>query len=119
MRLFLYGTLLDPNLLAALAGHSVPLTPATLRGWRRVALFGNHYPTVRRARGIVEGGLATVKRPALARLTAYERPRYHLMHVVVRTAKGNIAARTWIAPGGMLQDWPLKAPRTNKPPLQR
>jgi hypothetical protein len=44
MRLFLYGTLRDPDLLAGFAGLAVPSTPATLRGWRRVALRDRSYP---------------------------------------------------------------------------
>jgi hypothetical protein len=44
MRLFLYGTLLDPALLDGIAGRAVALTPATLRGWRRVAWRDGRYP---------------------------------------------------------------------------
>ncbi len=104
MRRFLYGTLLDPGLLAALAGRTVPLTPVTLRGWRRVAMPDGRYPTLRRARGTVRGALATVDRPAFERLAAYEGRSYRLAPVVVRTARGQIAARAWIAPGGTLRD---------------
>jgi hypothetical protein len=61
MRLFLYGTLFDAETLATRGGHaSLParLVPATLYGWRRVAMRGGHYPTLRRARtGVVHGGL--------------------------------------------------------------
>jgi gamma-glutamylcyclotransferase (GGCT)/AIG2-like uncharacterized protein YtfP len=106
MRLFLYGTLLDPDLLAVLTGRSVPLTPATLRGWRRVTLHDSRYPTLRRARGVVEGVVATVDRLALARLTAYEGPSYLLRPVVVHTAHGGTPAWAWIAPGGTRRDWP-------------
>lgn len=105
VRLFLYGTLLDPELLARFAGHAVPLSPATLHGWRRVALPGTPYPTLRRARATVSGAVATVDRAALARLSAYEGPRYRLTPVVVRTARGSQAASAWIAPGGTLRDW--------------
>ena len=112
MRLFLYGTLLDPDLLATLAGRAVPLTPAALRGWRRVTLPGSCYPTLRRnGRGMVKGMLATLDGPALARLVSYEGPSYRLTPVVVRTARGNAAARAWIAPGGTLLDWPPRRAR--------
>nr|WP_294554244.1 gamma-glutamylcyclotransferase family protein [uncultured Rhodopila sp.] len=106
VRLFLYGTLLDPALLRRFAGRAVPLTAATLHGWRRVSLQGTHYPTVRRARGTVSGAVATVDRAALTRLSAYEGPRYRLTPIVVRTARGEQAASAWIAPGGTLRDWP-------------
>ncbi len=106
MRLFFYGTLLDTSLLTTLAGRTVPLTPATLRGWRRVALLDGRYPTLRRARGTVKGALVTVNRLTPARLAAYEGRSYRLTPVIVRTAWGNTAAQAWIAPGGTLCDWP-------------
>ncbi len=106
VRLFLYGTLLDSALLASFAGRAVLLTPATLRGWRRVALQGTPYPTIRRARGTVSGSIATVDRAALARLSAYEGPRYRLSPLVVCTIRGKQTASAWIARGGTLRDWP-------------
>ena len=106
MRLFLYGTLLDPDLLAAFAGRAVPSTPATLRGWRRVALRDSRYPTLRRARGAVLGVLVTVDRPSLARLAAYEGPSYRLTPIVVTTVRGHMPAWAWIATGGTRRDWP-------------
>jgi hypothetical protein len=72
MHLFLYGTLRDPDLLTRFTGRAVPLTPVTLRDWRLVALCGSHYPTLRRARGNVEGVLAIVNRPTLTRLAVCE-----------------------------------------------
>nr|WP_294519291.1 gamma-glutamylcyclotransferase family protein [uncultured Rhodopila sp.] len=106
VRLFLYGTLLDPHLLASFAGRDVPLLPATLPGWRRVVLQGTGYPTVRRARGTVRGALAVVDRGTLARLKVYEGRRYRLTRVVVDTARGTGTAYAWIAPGATLRDWP-------------
>jgi gamma-glutamylcyclotransferase (GGCT)/AIG2-like uncharacterized protein YtfP len=106
MRLFLYGTLLDPDRLAGFAGRPVSLIPAVLPGWRRVALPDGHYPTLRRARGTVAGALATVDRRTLVRLTAYEGPAYRLTPVVVRIATRNTPAWAWIAPGGTFREWP-------------
>jgi gamma-glutamylcyclotransferase (GGCT)/AIG2-like uncharacterized protein YtfP len=106
MRLFLYGTLLDPDLLARFARHPAALVPATLRGWRRVALPVGRYPTLCRARGQVEGALSTVDGRTFARLAAYEGPAYRLTRVSVRTAKGNTTAQAWIAPGGTHRAWP-------------
>jgi gamma-glutamylcyclotransferase (GGCT)/AIG2-like uncharacterized protein YtfP len=106
MRLFLYGTLLDPDLLANFAGRPVSLIPATLRGWRRVALLDRNYPTLRRGRGSVEGAVAIVDRPTPARLTAYEGSAYRLTPVVVSVVgKGSRAALAWIAPGGTSRAW--------------
>jgi hypothetical protein len=106
MRLFLYGTLLDPALREALAGCALPARPAVLRGWRRVALPGGRYPTLRRARAEVAGAVVEVGAAALARLSAYEGPLYRLTPVVVRSGRGNTAAKAWIAPGGTRRPWP-------------
>jgi gamma-glutamylcyclotransferase (GGCT)/AIG2-like uncharacterized protein YtfP len=99
MRLFLYGTLLDDHRLG-------PSVPATLMGWRRVALRGTRYPTLRRdRRGAVVGAVVDVPAPMLRRLVAYEGPAYRLARVVVRTASGKTAAYAWIAPGGTRRPW--------------
>jgi gamma-glutamylcyclotransferase (GGCT)/AIG2-like uncharacterized protein YtfP len=106
MRLFLYGTLLDPALLARFAGRPIPMTPAALHGWRRVALPGGRYPTLRRARGIVIGAVATVDRCTLARLTAYEGPTYRLRPLTVSVARRKTVAHAWIAPSSTRRGWP-------------
>jgi gamma-glutamylcyclotransferase (GGCT)/AIG2-like uncharacterized protein YtfP len=99
MRLFLYGTLLgDPRV--------GPSAPASLTGWRRVALRGTRYPTLRRDRqGAVTGAVVDVSAPVLRRLIAYEGPVYRLARVVVQTASGKTAAYAWIAPGGTRRPW--------------
>ena len=109
MRLFVYGTLLDPATLSLRGGHAglpTRLMPATLHGWRRVALRGGRYPTLQRHRtGVVRGAVLTVPTRALARLAAYEGAAYRLTRVVVDTRNGKTAARTWIAPGATRRPW--------------
>ena len=109
MRLFLYGTLLSPATLAARSGDpALPrrCAPASLRGWRRVALPAVPWPTLRRdRRSVVTGSLVDVSAAAAARLAAYEGSTYRLVPVVVTTAKGKTAARTFIAPGGTRRPW--------------
>jgi gamma-glutamylcyclotransferase (GGCT)/AIG2-like uncharacterized protein YtfP len=109
MRLFLYGTLLDPAELASRGGQAelaVRSLQATLHGWRRVSVRGGRYPTLCRSRtGLVHGALVDVPARALGRLTAYEGPAYRLMRVVVATARGNAAAYTWIAPARSSRPW--------------
>jgi gamma-glutamylcyclotransferase (GGCT)/AIG2-like uncharacterized protein YtfP len=109
MRLFLYGTLLTPSTLARRSGTpSLPhrLTPATLRGWRRVQLLGAPYPTLRRdPAATVRGATLTVGPAVLRRLSAYEGPRYRLTRVVVATPRGKTAAWTWIAAGAGPRPW--------------
>jgi hypothetical protein len=95
MRLFLYGTLRDPDLLAALAGCAIPFTPARLRGWRRVALLDSGYPTLRRARGVVEGGGRSGERksPHTGAARSLRGPVVSPDAIVVQTAHGSTAAR--------------------------
>lgn len=100
--LFLYGTLLDPAVLARVAGRrglARRLVPARLAGWRRVALRGTPYPTLLRAAGAAtDGALLRVGPAALARLSAYEGPDYALVPVRVQTPRGPRRARAWVAP---------------------
>lgn len=109
MRLFLYGTLLDPAILAGRSGDphlSARCAAATLRGWRRVALPHVPWPTLRRDRaGAVTGAVVDVDAAAARRLAAYEGSLYRLVPVVVATATGNTVARAWIAPGGTNRPW--------------
>jgi hypothetical protein len=99
--LFVYGTLLEPTRLARVGG--VPglraWRPARLRGWRRVAMRGGGFPTLIRAfRAHVDGAIARIPAAALARLSAYEGPRYRFAAVMVSCAGRPVATRCWIAP---------------------
>jgi len=109
MRLFLYGTLLTPAILARRSGTpGLPhrLTSATLSGWRRVQLPGTQYPTLRRSpAATVSGVIVDVGPAALRRLAAYEGPRYRLTRVGVTTPRGRMAAWTWIAAGAGMRPW--------------
>lgn len=116
--LFLYGTLLDPAVLARQAGEAClvrRLLPARLQGWRRVLLRGTPYPTlVRDPRGVTEGAVLRAGPAALARLAAYEGPSYRLAPVRVATPRGPRRARAWVA-GRWRADaarawWPPGAP---------
>jgi gamma-glutamylcyclotransferase (GGCT)/AIG2-like uncharacterized protein YtfP len=107
MRLFLYGTLLNRELLASFVGRNIGLRPAQLRGWQRVALAGGRYPTLRRLRGArVDGAVIDVGATALRRLSIYEGSAYSLTRVVVRAGKRNVGAHAWIAAGGTANPWP-------------
>lgn len=100
MRVFLYGTLLDPEVLARMSGRrdlAHRALPARLRGFRRVALRGTPYPTLIPGEGEVDGLLLSIPGQALRRLAAYEGPLYRLMPVRVRTARGFSQAHSWVA----------------------
>lgn len=108
MRLFLYGTLMAPAVLAQRSGAPGPraTTPATLAGWRRVGIARLRWPTLRRARNaIVPGVVVQVHARAFGRLAAWEGPAYTLRRVVVATPSGNCAAWCWIAPGATRRPW--------------
>ena len=105
MRLFLYGTLLDPLRMASCAGRPVVLTPARLAGWRRVAMKGGRYPTLVRARDAVAGAVATVDAATLRRLMAYEGPQYTFRRLAVATGRGKSVAGVWIARAAMKRPW--------------
>jgi gamma-glutamylcyclotransferase (GGCT)/AIG2-like uncharacterized protein YtfP len=116
--LFLYGTLLDPVVLARVTGDAGlvrRLSPARLRGWRRVGLRGAPYPTlVAEAGAVVEGALLRVPPQVLARLAAYEGREYRLRPVIAETGRGAVRARAWIAPAwraDRARPWPAVAVR--------
>jgi gamma-glutamylcyclotransferase (GGCT)/AIG2-like uncharacterized protein YtfP len=106
MRVFLYGTLLDHDLLARFTGRRVTARPAELPGWRRVGLRGARYPTLRRARGRTEGVVVQVNAAALRRLMAYEGARYRLKPVHPRCASRPVRACAWIADAPTRRPWP-------------
>jgi gamma-glutamylcyclotransferase (GGCT)/AIG2-like uncharacterized protein YtfP len=114
--LFLYGTLLDPAVLARMSGDAAlprRMQPATLTGWRRVTLRGTPYPTLLPdPSAAVAGAVVRAGPAALARLSAYEGPGYALMPVTVATARGPVRAQAWIAP-----PWRAEADRPWTPPV--
>ncbi|WP_345892985.1 gamma-glutamylcyclotransferase family protein [Roseomonas acroporae] len=98
---FLYGTLLDPAVLARRSGDpslARRARPAVLHGWRRVILRGTPYPTLLPAPGAeVTGLLIRPGAAAMARLRDYEGPSYRLVPVRVATARGPRNALAWCA----------------------
>ncbi|MCQ4162615.1 gamma-glutamylcyclotransferase [Roseomonas sp. GC11] len=100
--LFLYGTLLDPRLLARHAGtaglHRRGV-PATLPEHRRGRLRGTPYPTLLPAPGhAVQGLLIRPGAGALKKLQNYEGAAYRLLPLRVRTRRGLRWARAWVVP---------------------
>ena len=99
MRLFVYGTLQEPALVARLTGKPAPMQPATLDGLVPVPLVGTLYVMLARGRGRVSGALILTDRRGLRRLAAYEGPRYRLTRVRPRVEgdRTPIHALAWIA----------------------
>jgi len=91
MRFFFYGTLLDPDVTALVLGRRLPplaFVPATLPGHTRRRAKGASYPiVVRDPRGEVPGAVVGgLSGRDVARLSAYEGPRYRVAPLKVRMA---------------------------------
>jgi gamma-glutamylcyclotransferase (GGCT)/AIG2-like uncharacterized protein YtfP len=101
MRVFLYGSLMDPEVFARVAGTAAPVEaarPALLPGWRRVFLRGMPFPTLLRdPKAAVDGLLAAIPQRLLPPLHAYEGPLYRFLSVRVLSEGAPVAARAWIA----------------------
>ena len=106
MTLFLYGTLLDADLLTRLAGRRLASAPASLAGWRGVYLRRTRYPTLRRARERIAGAVVRAGTAARARLAKYEGARYRLCAVTVRCNGRPLRARAWIGDAPTRRAWP-------------
>jgi hypothetical protein len=91
MRFFFYGTLLDRDVATLVLGRRLPpiaFSPAILPGHVRRRAKGVTYPVLSRdprseVSGVVVGGLS--KRD-VARLSAYEGPRYRIAYLKARIA---------------------------------
>jgi hypothetical protein len=91
MRFFFYGTLLDRDVTALVLGRRLPpaaFAPAVLPGHARRRIKGGSYPiAVRDARSEVAGAVVSgLSARDVARLAAYEGPRYRIAPLKVRIA---------------------------------
>ncbi|WP_424136912.1 gamma-glutamylcyclotransferase family protein [Roseomonas chloroacetimidivorans] len=106
--IFLYGTLLNPQVLARQSGDArLPraMRPALLRGYRRAAFRGTLYPTLLPGKGgWVRGALIWPSPSAMAALQRYEGPCYRLVPLRVQTVRGPIRARAWVVPRWMAEE---------------
>lgn len=101
MRVFLYGSLMDPAVFARVAGTAAPLEaarPALLAGWRRVVLRGTPFPTlVRDPAATVDGLLVEIPSALMPALHRYEGALYRFLAVRVLSGGMTHAARAWVA----------------------
>jgi Gamma-glutamyl cyclotransferase, AIG2-like len=91
MRFFFYGTLLDRDVTALVLGRRLPpaaFAPAVLPGHARRRIKGGSYPiAVRDAKSEVAGAIVGgLNARDVARLAAYEGPRYRIAPLKVRIA---------------------------------
>ena len=116
--LFIYGTLRDPDILAAVLGRNVPpaaLQPATAQGYRTVYYPGQVYPALVAAPGDSAAGalLQGLSAGELAALDAYEGDEYRRASLVVQTDIGAGTALAYLptqaiapdAPAWTLETW--------------
>lgn len=107
--LFVFGTLLDSEVLERVLGRAIApdaLEPARLAGFRRVRVRGASYPMLVVDPGSeVEGALLRgLDAAARARLDAYEGPAYRLAPVeVVDSAGARVQALVYEAVPGALE----------------
>ena len=99
--LFVYGTLLDPELFRRVTGvthRAARARPARLSGYRRVHVHDTRYPTLRRAPGRRTEGLLVgpLAEAALARVMVYEDGAYALAPVTVETDSGPVTALAFL-----------------------
>ena len=105
MNLFVYGTLLFPEVLMAVLGRVPDRTPAVATGWRVAALPDRVYPGLvpaprGTAEGMVLGELTTAERRLL---DVYESAEYRL--VAIELADGR-SCHTYVWQDGVLDhDW--------------
>lgn len=85
MQLFTYGTLMDPEIMAHVAGDTFPARPGLLAGYRRRVVEGEVYPAIvpddtEQVEGVVYSDLTD---EALTRLDRFEGELYQRLLVPV------------------------------------
>lgn len=118
---FVYGTLLDPGVLARQAGQRGlhrRARPAVLHGYRRVVLRGTPYPTLIRGHGLVPGLVLRLPRPAWRALCRYEGALYRAVPVRLLAPLGFRRALAWIAAprrADAARPWEASTPSVTRP----
>jgi len=117
--IFVYGTLRDPDILAAVLGRrGVAGVAATLPGYRAVPYPGRSYPALMPAQGRSAAGLllAGLSPGDVAALDAFETDEYRRGRVLVEAAGGMCEAEAYMpvveigadAPEWTLEEWTLR-----------
>ncbi len=110
VRLFFFGTLMDPEVRAIVMGRQMPddaVEPAVVQGFRRVFVAGRHYPMLlAHASGWVDGTLVSgLDAETVHRLQVYEGWEYSLSPLRVRTASGQtVLAQVFMCPPHVAPD---------------
>ena len=110
---FLYGTLLDLDLLEIVLGHPPDLRAARLPGCRSAWVAGRDFPMIYRQEGAVAAGvLLDARGDDVARMDFYEGPfSYDLADVTVECGGERVGAQTYFPAPGLYEpgaDWRIE-----------
>ena len=109
MNVFVYGSLLFPEIAHGLCGKKLKSEDATLSGYARFALKGADYPVIiKKDNSTVKGKvLLNLNENAIYLLTFYEGDEYGMAPVKVETDSGiiNAVAFVWMAGNELLEDF--------------
>jgi inositol oxygenase len=97
---FVYGTLLFPEVMRAVTGRAFPAEPARVEGFARVCVRGAVFPALVERPGAATAGRLCrgVDAASLARLDAFEGALYARRALRVRTDSGEtVSAWAWVA----------------------
>jgi len=82
--LFVYGTLMCPDIFEKVTGVQLPARPAEVWGFRRFALKGEQYPALVKSRGgVVQGFVYSLPVQLWEKLDAFEGEQYKREPVMV------------------------------------
>lgn len=98
VRVFVYGSLLIPEIVRTVLGRTPTATPAVLQGYRRCSLRGQAFPGLLRAPGHrTRGALIELAPAELRRLDRYEDDFYLRRPVTVALDDGSpVRAQTYV-----------------------
>jgi gamma-glutamylcyclotransferase (GGCT)/AIG2-like uncharacterized protein YtfP len=115
MNLFVYGTLMVPEVMYAVCGYDLPGVPASVEGYRRRRVVGESYPAIAPSPGnSVSGTLyRNVSTTQLAVLDDFEGAMYRRRDLLVQTGDGDVKAAAYVVAEGCLallssEEWSLE-----------
>lgn len=103
--LFAYGTLMCNDIMAEVSGLHLPFASATLRGYRRLSVKGEHYPALLPdMKGSVSGVVyRDIPQSVWTRLDRFEGEMYSRESVQIELVDGTtVAAETYVINGDFI-----------------
>jgi gamma-glutamylcyclotransferase (GGCT)/AIG2-like uncharacterized protein YtfP len=102
MNLFVYGTLMVPEVMYAVCGYDQPGVPASIDGFRRRRVSGESYPAIAPSPGNSVNGMLyrNVSATQLEVLDDFEGAMYQRRDLLVQTDDGDIEAAAYVVAEG-------------------